>query len=140
MPEDICVFPMAIPMLAGPGSIASTMLLMARSRGLAESPVVLAALDVMVAIDARLQLAAGPLMRALAGQGGGDDHAASSASCWRRWRRSSRSPDCRKASPDRPEKFLPFDHSLTRHNLGDCRRGRGTGVNHSRALSSASIM
>src|ERR1044072_8267046 len=42
--EDISVFPMAIPMMAGPGSIASVMLLMGRGEGLSESLVVLGAL------------------------------------------------------------------------------------------------
>src|SRR3546814_11199229 len=42
--EDISVFPMAIPMIAGPGSIASVMLLMARSTGIQESLALLRAL------------------------------------------------------------------------------------------------
>src|SRR5918993_3818079 len=42
--EDISVFPMAIPMIAGPGSIASIMLLSARADGTVEGLVVLAAM------------------------------------------------------------------------------------------------
>jgi multiple antibiotic resistance protein len=61
--EDISVFPMAIPMIAGPGSIASAMLLMARSDGLAESLVVLAALGAILLLTLVALLAAGPLMR-----------------------------------------------------------------------------
>lgn len=63
--EDISVFPMAIPMIAGPGSIASIMLLMARSNGLEESLVVLAALAAILVLTALALLAAGPLMRVL---------------------------------------------------------------------------
>ena len=61
--EDISVFPMAIPMIAGPGSIASIMLLMARSEGLEESLVVLAALAAILLLTLAALLAAGPLMR-----------------------------------------------------------------------------
>ena len=64
-PEDITVFPMAIPMIAGPGSIASVMLLFARSEGLTPSLVVLAALFVTLALTLISLLAAGPLMRLL---------------------------------------------------------------------------
>jgi multiple antibiotic resistance protein len=63
--EDISVFPMAIPMIAGPGSIASVMLLMARSDGLGESLVVLGALIGTLALTLVALLAAGPLMRLL---------------------------------------------------------------------------
>ena len=63
--DDISVFPMAIPMIAGPGSIASIMLLMARSDGLSASLVVLAALLATLLLTLLCLLLAGPLMRAL---------------------------------------------------------------------------
>lgn len=61
--EDISVFPMAMPMIAGPGSIASAMLLMGRSHGLVEHAVVLAALGAVLALMLASLLAAGWLMR-----------------------------------------------------------------------------
>lgn len=62
--EDISVFPMAIPMLAGPGSIASVMLLSARTGGdyVAEA-VVLGALLAVLALTFLSLLAAGPIMK-----------------------------------------------------------------------------
>ena len=63
MEEDISVFPMAIPMLAGPGSIASVMLLSARAHGVEAHLVVFAALAAVMAITLVSLLAAGPLMR-----------------------------------------------------------------------------
>ncbi len=63
--EDISVFPMAIPMIAGPGSIASVMLLMARSEGLEESLIVLGAMGAVLILTVIALLAAGPLMRLL---------------------------------------------------------------------------
>ena len=61
--DDISVFPMAIPMIAGPGSIASVMLLMARGQGLQGSLVVVAALLGVLVLTLAALLAAGPLMR-----------------------------------------------------------------------------
>ncbi len=61
--EDVSVFPMAMPMLAGPGAIASVMLLTSGSTGTAEALVVLGALGSVLLITMLALIAAGPLMR-----------------------------------------------------------------------------
>ena len=63
--DDVSVFPMAMPMIAGPGSIATMMLLMARSKGTAETLVVLGALAAVLALTAIALVAARPLMKLL---------------------------------------------------------------------------
>jgi multiple antibiotic resistance protein len=60
--EDISVFPMAIPMIAGPGSIASVMLLVAKSDGTEQTLVVLGALAANLALTFLALFLAGPLM------------------------------------------------------------------------------
>ena len=61
--EDVSVFPLAIPMLAGPGSIATIMLLMSRAEGTAHTLVILGALAAVMALSLAALLAAGPIMR-----------------------------------------------------------------------------
>ena len=63
--EDVSVFPMAMPMIAGPGSIATIMLLMARSEGTPETLVVLGALAAVLLLTLLALVAAGPLMKLL---------------------------------------------------------------------------
>jgi multiple antibiotic resistance protein len=62
--EDISVFPMAIPMIAGPGSIATVMLFASHNHGLALVTVLAALVTVMLLMMLAL-LAAGPIMRVL---------------------------------------------------------------------------
>ncbi len=61
--EDVSVFPMAMPMLAGPGAIAAIMLLMNNSETVEQSIVVLAALVAVLVITMLALIAASPLMR-----------------------------------------------------------------------------
>lgn len=63
--EDVSVFPLAIPMIAGPGAIATVMLLMARAEGTAHSLVVLGALALILLLTAAALVAAGPILRVL---------------------------------------------------------------------------
>jgi multiple antibiotic resistance protein len=61
--EDISVFPMAMPMIAGPGSIASAMLWVSRAETPVHIAVVLAAITTVMLMTLITLLAAGPLMR-----------------------------------------------------------------------------
>ena len=63
--DDVSVFPMAMPMIAGPGSIASIMLLMSKGTGIERTLVILAALGVILAMTLLALLLAAPLMRIL---------------------------------------------------------------------------
>ena len=63
--EDVSIFPMAMPMIAGPGSIATVMLLMARTSGVEATLVVLAAMATILLLTLVALIAAGPLMRLL---------------------------------------------------------------------------
>ncbi|MFO1255374.1 MAG: MarC family protein [Sphingomonadaceae bacterium] len=63
--EDVSVFPMAMPMIAGPGSIATIMLLTARAQGTQQTLVVLGALGAVMALTFLSLAAAGPLMKLL---------------------------------------------------------------------------
>jgi multiple antibiotic resistance protein len=62
-PEDISVFPIGIPMIAGPGSIATAMFYMSEALGLAEKGVVLLAIALNLVLTLIIFLAAGPLVR-----------------------------------------------------------------------------
>ncbi len=61
--DDVSVFPMAMPMLAGPGAIASVMLLTAKAQGPHQTLVVLGALAAVLVLTLLALIAASPLMR-----------------------------------------------------------------------------
>lgn len=61
--EDISVFPMGIPMIAGPGTIATTLLMVTRANGPADLAIVLTAIAIVLAITLALLLVAIPLLR-----------------------------------------------------------------------------
>ena len=63
--EDVSVFPMAMPMLAGPGAIAAVMLLMNEAQGTEQTLVILGALALVLVLTLLAFLAAGPLIRLL---------------------------------------------------------------------------
>jgi multiple antibiotic resistance protein len=61
--DDVSVFPMAMPMLAGPGAIASVMLLESTAQGLEGTLTVLAALATVMVLTLLALIAASPLMK-----------------------------------------------------------------------------
>ena len=65
--EDVSIFPMAMPMIAGPGSIAAVMLLMSRSEDMESRLVIISALGLVLLLTLTGLLLAGPLMRILGG-------------------------------------------------------------------------
>lgn len=61
--DDISVFPLAIPLIAGPGAIASIMLFFAENEGLAERGMILLGAGANLALCLVAFLMAGPLSR-----------------------------------------------------------------------------
>ncbi|MEL6828670.1 MAG: MarC family protein [Pseudomonadota bacterium] len=62
-PEDVSVFPVGIPMLAGPGSIATAMLFMSNETDWLSRGVILSSIALNMALCLAVFLAAGPLVR-----------------------------------------------------------------------------
>jgi multiple antibiotic resistance protein len=63
--EDISVFPLAIPMLAGPGSIASIMLFMSEADGFGDQLMILGGLFANLLLALVIFLAVGPVMKVI---------------------------------------------------------------------------
>lgn len=67
--DDVSVFPMAMPMLAGPGSIASVMLLVSQNNGMERALVIFGALLLVLLLTLGALVAAGPIMRLIGHKG-----------------------------------------------------------------------
>ncbi|QJB70458.1 MarC family protein [Parasphingorhabdus halotolerans] len=65
--DDVSIFPMAMPMIAGPGSIAAVMLLMSENEGLNSTLIIMGALGLVLVLTLAGLLLAGPLMKILGG-------------------------------------------------------------------------
>ena len=63
--EDVSVFPMAMPMLAGPGSIATAMLFMSEAVVWSQKAVVLSAIALNMVLCLVVFLMAGPIVKAM---------------------------------------------------------------------------
>ena len=61
--DDLSVFPLAFPMIVGPGSITTAMLLMSRAEGMPQRVTVLAAIAAVMLLAYVSLLATGPMMR-----------------------------------------------------------------------------
>ncbi len=61
--EDVSVFPMGMPMIAGPGAIASVMLWISRADDATYGVLVLGAMTLVIVLTLGAMLIAGPLMR-----------------------------------------------------------------------------
>jgi len=64
-PEDISVFPMGIPMIAGPGTMASLLLLMSKTGHWQQEAAIMAALGAVLLICLIAFLVAGPLIKVM---------------------------------------------------------------------------
>lgn len=64
-PEDVSVFPLGIPMIAGPGTIATAMFYMSNTESVAGKLVVLGALAANLVLCLLVFLAAGPIVKAM---------------------------------------------------------------------------
>jgi multiple antibiotic resistance protein len=61
--DDVSVFPMGTPMIAGPGAIASVMLWVSRADDATETALVIGAMSLVILLTLLAMLIAGPLMK-----------------------------------------------------------------------------